>query len=126
MFYDTVVLVAVATVTKLQSRLVFDGNDIVTDCTVHPERYLKGFDPGDSSHPGDITFVVSGGVIRFPNGTVAEIRTGQWESLRVGEHYLLMLQSYDKPDEYVPADTYRLAVWKACIIKSPERVRWKL
>ena len=72
-------------ITAAKSSLVHNGDDIITDYTVHPEQILKG------SPSAEITVEVHGGKIEFDNGNSAEIKSPLTEHFKVGDSYFLFL-----------------------------------
>jgi hypothetical protein len=83
------------TLTQINSRLIYDENEIFTDCTLRPDEVLKG-----KIRSGDIKFVVRGGRIVFPNGTSAEIKTRASTFFVAGSRYLVMLRTDSDTGEY--------------------------
>jgi hypothetical protein len=68
------------------SRLVDQGEQIVTDCTLDVEGVIKGV-----LSTGRVKFRVKGGTVEFPGGDTAEIRTDASEFFQLGRTYVVML-----------------------------------
>lgn len=86
--------IALVSIQSRTSRLLPGGDDIFTDYTFVPVEVFKGT---LSKEP---RFSAAGGKVTFENGTSAEIETIEWQSLQVGEQYILFLQN--------SGDKYRL------------------
>ncbi len=89
-------LIVAGSVVSMHSRLLNHGNDIVTDCAIHPDQVLKGV------QSGDVTFMVEGGRVQFANGTSAEVMTDDWKPLKIGDRYVAMLRRDGDTGEYMP------------------------
>lgn len=84
-------LIIEGTIAKEDSRLVSDGDKIISNYSVNISQTLKGSDHESSS----VTFSAPGGMIKFPNGTSACVRTVESDNLHEGERYIFFLTRED-------------------------------
>jgi len=79
-------LIFVGTVKGIDSRVVTAGEDSMeSKYSVYPETWIKG------EHSTDVVFFAAGGKVTFPNGASAEVKTLEWEHLKVGDRALFFL-----------------------------------
>lgn len=83
---SSAVVVGVAT-KKVGSRLTPTGQGIVTDYEVEVTERIKGPSPQGSV----ITVSLPGGLVDFGDGTSAELKTPEFEHVKVGATYVLFL-----------------------------------
>jgi hypothetical protein len=77
---------------KVDARLSSNGHLIFTDYEVEVIERIKG----PSSHGSRITVSLPGGFFEFEEGTSAELRTPDFEHLKVGASYILFLSDSEK------------------------------
>lgn len=83
--------IAFVTIQSRSSRLISNGDDIVTDYVFQPIEVFKG------TFSKNEMFSAPGGKVTFSNGTSAEISTIEWRNLKVGSQYILFLKESDEP-----------------------------
>lgn len=96
-------LVLVGKVIAERAQLVHRGDDIYTNYTIQPEKVLKG------TESSDVTVVVRGGKITFPNGDTAEINSIPSSHIADGGTYLFFLKK-NADGNYWPLGQYQTII----------------